>query len=73
MSNNYVQAVLFNNEIYTALSARRWLKRHNFEPIKKVDKTTRFLRYRIVEPNDKDIYRFKHITDDIHFIIGIRV
>lgn len=69
--SNYVQAVLFDNKTFTTASSRRWLKRHNFQPIKRVHKTTNYLRYRIIEPNDQDKYVFKHITDDIKFIIGI--
>lgn len=66
----YIQAVLFDTDNYTSSKARKWLKDHNFEPIKRVHKTENYLRYRIVEPNDKDIYRIKRINKYLKFIIA---
>ena len=66
-----LQAVLFSKDIYDTNRARRWLRRHKIEPIKRVHETTRFLRYRINEPDyEKYDYRIKYITDGIKYILG---
>ncbi len=69
-----VQAVLFSKEIYDTHSARRWLRRHNYTPIKRVHETTRFLRYRIREPDYNNYeYTTKYITTGIKMIIGFPI
>lgn len=45
-----VQAVIFNNKKWDVNTARKWLKEHDYKPIKHVDKTENYLRYRIREP-----------------------
>ena len=50
-----IQSVSFPRT-FTSIDARRWLKRNNLIPIKRVDKTNNFLRYRIQNP--KDFNRF---------------
>ena len=65
-----LQAVLFSKDIYDTNRARRWLRRHKIDPIKRVHETTRFLRYRINEPDEKYDYRIKYITDGIKYILG---
>ena len=66
------QAVLFSKELYDTASARRWLRRHKYNPIKRVHETMHFLRYRIREPDyDTYEYRTKQISTGIKMIIGI--
>lgn len=55
-----LQAIIFDKHIYSAASARTWLKRRGFVPIKRVHKTANYLRYRLVEPNPA--YKYKMIT-----------
>lgn len=45
-----VQAVIFNKNKWTSEKARKWLDKHDFKPIKHVDKTLNYLRYRITDP-----------------------
>ena len=48
------------------------MKKHNYIPIKKVDKTENLLRYRIIEPNeDLYIYRTKKLNNGVYFVFGI--
>ena len=70
-SNSYiVQAVLFDNEIYTTNQARQWLKSHNYEPLKRVHKTDKYLRYRIQIPQAKSKYVVKSLNNgDIKLIL----
>ena len=43
------------------------------KPIKRVHKTEKFLRYRIVEPNDKKFkYRIKKNKSGVNFIFMIK-
>lgn len=67
---SYVQAVLFDKNKFTTEKCRRWLKSNNFEPLKRVDVTDNYYRYRIIEPDDNHKYRVKKIDDKIKFIIG---
>lgn len=69
-----IQAILFNNKKFDTTSARSWLKRNNFKPIKRVDKTKNLLRYRIIEPiyNQKYIYRVIPFSKNIKAVIIIK-
>ena len=64
-----IQAVLFDNKIWTAPEARRWLKTHNLKPLKRVDKTERYLRYRITKPNPKSKYATKTTDKGVTFVL----
>ena len=68
----FVQAVLFSKDLYDPPLARRWLRRHKYNPIKRVHETTRFLRYRIREPDYNNFdYRTKQISDGVKLIVGV--
>ena len=64
-----VQAVLFDNVLYTTKQARKWLKTHNYKPIKRVDKTEKYFRYRIQKPEENNKYIFKSINNGIKLIL----
>lgn len=64
-----IQAVLFSNELYNTKKARLFLKKHNIIPIKKVHKTEKYLRYRILKPKNKSNYITKSISDGIYLIL----
>jgi len=74
-----LHSVLFDNTAYNATTAREWLKRHNIVPIKRVDKTKNYLRYRIRECNYiafiSDPSEFKSFVTkkvkNIDFIFGV--
>lgn len=68
-----VQSILFDKNIYNVISARQWLARHNFKPIKDVDITANKLRFRIRAPIFNN-YITKKLNDDgsIEAIIGFR-
>lgn len=67
----YVQSVLFDNKEFTTEDARKWLHKHNFEPIKRVHRTKQNLRYRLRNPNPKHNYITKNIKQTkIKLIIG---
>lgn len=66
-----IQSIIFTKQKWDATGARKWLKKHNFKPIKRVHKTERYLRYRLRDPG---IYsKFRTLTRDpsgILFVLG---
>ena len=66
-----VQAILFEKDKFNAKEAREWLKKHDYEQIKRVDKTKNFLRYRLVEPKKGAMYRTIDFGDDIKAVLEI--
>ena len=65
-----VQAVIFNNKKFNVNTARKWLSEHNIVPIKNVDKTIHYLRYRIKPPEQFNSFGIKEIAPGIKFVIG---
>ncbi len=65
-----IQSVIFPKKKYSATKAKQWLKKKKLKPIKKVDKTINFLRYRIRQPKYKK-YITKKIPNGISLILGI--
>ena len=65
-----MQAILFDRNIYNTKEARKWLKKSNYKPIKRVHKTEKYLRYRISEPSNYEKLRTMNTKKGIKFIIG---
>ena len=61
MSKGTIQSIIFDKSIWTIPKSKLWLKRKNYTPIKSVDITRNFYRFRIKEPNDNAIYRMINI------------
>ena len=68
-----IQAVIFERENFNAKKAMKWLKKHDYKPIKRVDKPKHgtFLRYRLLEPKKNSMYRTINFGDDIKAIVEI--
>ena len=66
-----VHSIIFDNSLYTTDLARKWLKKHKYKPIKHVDKTIHFLRYRIVDPAEFRSFVTKDISHGIKFVFGL--
>ena len=64
------QSINFSKQCYDTARARRWLSRHQYVPIKRVHETTRYLRYRIKEPDKRYEYRIKPFTNGVKAVIG---
>jgi len=64
-----IQAVIFKNKYYSTAEARKWLKDNNHKPIKRVHKTTNYLRYRLTEPTYK-YYITKSAGKKIKLVMG---
>jgi len=68
-----IQAIIFQRDKYTSQDARKWLKKHDFTPIKRVHTTINFHRYRIREPEDfqEKTFRLIPIGDgSIEFVVA---
>lgn len=66
-----VHSVIFDNTIYDTTHARAWLKKHKYYPIKRVDVTANYLRYRIRDPKMFKSFVTKDITHGIKLVLGI--
>ena len=66
-----VHSIIFDNSMFTPDTARKWLSKHNYKPIKHVDKTLHFLRYRIRDPALFKSFVTKEITPGIKIVFGI--
>jgi len=77
-----IQSVVFipnGKNKWNSSKARNWLKAHNFNPIKRVDKLKSSetgkitqLRYRITDPRKYMRFITKKTTDEINFVIGFK-
>ena len=64
------QAIIFDNSIYNIFTARNWLRKHKYKPIKNVDKTLHYLRYRLIEPDEFKNYVTRDLGNGIQLILG---
>ena len=67
-----VHSILFNKNIWTLKDSKRWLKEHDYIPIKKVDITTNFYRFRIRDPKLFKKFRIIYIDYGIEFVLGFK-
>ena len=68
-----IQSVLFDRKKWTMADARKWLKMNRMKPIKSVDKTTNFYRYRLYSPKKFKRFAMKPIKKHgLLFVIGFR-
>jgi len=68
IGGSVVQSVIFDKDSWTVKKAIKWLKKHNFEGLD-VDEKSDTLRFRQVEPSNKNSYATKSIGKDIEFVI----
>lgn len=64
------QAILFDKKKYSLNKANKWLKDHNYKPIKKVHETSNNYRFRLNKPNKNAKYKTKEISDGIKLILN---
>ena len=67
-----VHSIIFDKSWYNTTQARDWLKAHGFVPIKRVDETTNFYRYRIRDPKLFKRFTIKQVAPYIKFVFGWR-
>ena len=54
---NSIQSIIFKRSEWYIVDAEFWLYRHNYKPIKPVDITTHYYRFRLREPIQGATYR----------------
>lgn len=67
-----VHSIIFDNKKFDTTAARNWLRMYGYMPIKHVDKTKNYLRYRIRDPKLFKSFVIKEITDGVKFVFGIK-
>lgn len=74
MNKKYnIQSVIFDKLFFLPNESKKWLKKHNIKPIKKMHETAYFYRYRVKNPNyTKNRYYTLHVEPGIKFIISYR-
>jgi hypothetical protein len=65
-----VQAVYFMEPKWTPAAARKWLKDHNYKPIKDVHRKGKELRYRIHDPAEYGHFTTHKTDHDVYLVIG---
>lgn len=66
-----IHTIAFDKDKWTTDTARKWLKDHNYTPIKRVHKTENWLRYRIRDPAMFKSFITKKENNGINIIFGI--
>jgi len=66
-----IQAIIFDNKIWTEKTAKKWLKEHGYVPIKPVHKTLNFLRYRLLDPSLFNRFIMRKLPNNIELVIGL--
>lgn len=67
-----IHSIIFDNKLFSTTEARKWLTEHDYQPIKRVDKTINYLRYRIRDPKLFKSFVTKEVTPGIKFVFGIK-
>lgn len=67
-----VQSIRFLSTLWKPKRALRWIKDHNYIPLKRVDRTKTQLRYRIKSPSQFKRFRTKNLGKGITVVFGIR-
>lgn len=67
-----IQSILFDNKKWTSVKAMKWIKSHNYKPLKRVHKTENKFRYRINEPEQFKRFRTKKLGDGIEVVLGFK-
>ena len=66
-----VHSIIFNKKKYSSSDARRWLAKHGYVPIKRVDNTLNYHRYRIRDPSLFKTFVTKEIIPGISIVFGL--
>lgn len=65
-----LHSVIFEKKYWTTSEARRELKKMHKTPIKRVDETQNYYRYRIIDPKEFRYFRIKNTGKGMKLVIG---
>jgi hypothetical protein len=57
-----IQTILFDSSRWESKEARKWLRLHNYKPIKRVHKTDNTLRYKLNDSSNIKNPKFRMIS-----------
>lgn len=66
-----VHSIIFSKKKWTIPSSQEWVYSHGYRPIKNVDVTTNFYRWRIRDPSQFHQFVTKKIGKGIEIVFGI--
>lgn len=66
-----VHSIIFRKDKWTIQDSHRWLYQHGYRPIKNVDVTQNFYRWRIRDPNEFRQFVTKKVGKGIEIVFGI--
>jgi hypothetical protein len=66
-----IQSIKFDREYFNTNQARYWLRMHGYQVIKRVHKTSKYLKYRLQEPNKSIKYKTIKLSDGVKAIIVV--
>lgn len=64
-----IQSVLFSRKLYNVKTSMSWMKQHRI-PMKKLDITENYIRYRQKSPKKYKRFRMKQISKGVLFVLG---
>jgi hypothetical protein len=59
------QNIIFDKKKFTTQQARAWMKQRGYTPIKIVDVTLNYYRYRLIPPEDRFKYSYWHLAPGV--------
>ncbi len=68
-----IQSVRFPRDSFNITKAQEWLKEHNMQPIKHVDVTVNWYRYRIHPPSMFKSFRIVRLSNGVQIVIGYKI
>jgi hypothetical protein len=73
MSQNNIQSIIFERNLFTPTQAKKWIQDHGYKTLfygKIADITEDYIRYRQQSPKKYKTYRTKQISKGIKLILG---
>lgn len=67
-----LHAVIFEKKLWTTRQARAWMRAKGWKPVKRVDVTENFYRYRLRSPKQFKRFRTKRLPGGVQLILGFR-
>ena len=65
-----LQSVMFEKDRWKTITARRWLKKNKYVPIRRVDRKGEHYLYRMNDPDEQLEYITKDLGEGIKMIMG---
>lgn len=64
-----IQSIHFNKNVFTKSQSKKWIKLHEYKPIKKMHETENFYNYRLINPIHGKKFFNKYIENGLYFTL----